>query len=192
VRLAPLAAFIMENETRMIGFGKRFSYAFRCFFSLLGSGTIPPDVAEETVSPPVPSALPAPAKPTVEPPDRAIQLLALLQREGRLVDFVSEDIAAYSDEQVGAAVRAVHEGCRVALDRYLTLEPVVNEEEDRPTTVQPGFDPASIKLIGNVGSTPPFRGTLRHRGWRVTKTDLPPLPEGQGRVVVAPAEVEIA
>jgi len=149
------------------------------------------EVVEETGTlPPAPPPA-APAKPAPEPPDRAIQMLALLQREGRLVDFISEDIAAYSDEQIGAAVRAVHEGCRTAFDRYLTLEPVVNSEEDRPTTIQAGFDPASIKLIGNVGPTPPFRGTLRHKGWRVTHTDLPPLPEGSGRTVVAPAEVEI-
>jgi hypothetical protein len=176
----------------MIGFGKRLSYAFRCFFSMLGSGTIPEEVARETVAP---SALPPPPKPSpppVEPPDRAIQMLALLQRDGRLVDFFFEDISPYSDEQVGTAVRAVHEGCRQALERYLTLEPVLDSEEGRPVTVQSGFDPAAIKLIGNVGPTPPFRGLLRHRGWKVTRAELPPLPEGSGRSVVAPGEVEIA
>jgi hypothetical protein len=173
----------------MIGFGKRFSYAFRCFFSMLGSGTIPADVAKETVAlPAAPAAKPAP---TVEPPDRAIQMLALLQRDGRLVDFLSEDVAPYSDEQIGAAVRAVHEGCRQVLDRYLTLEPILDSEEGKPATVQSGFDPAAIKLIGNVGPAPPFRGLLRHRGWRATRAELPPLPEGDGRTVVAPAEVEI-
>src|SRR4030095_9351887 len=103
----------------MIGFGKRFSYAFRCFFSMLGSGTIPADVAKETVALPAPAPPAAPPRPTVEPPDRAIQMLALLQRDGRLVDFLSEDVAPYSDEQIGAAVRAVHEGGRQALDHYL-------------------------------------------------------------------------
>jgi hypothetical protein len=175
----------------MIGFGKRFSYAFRCFFSMLGSGSIPADVAKETVSLPAPAPVPTPAKPPVEPPDRAIQMLALLQRDGRLVDFLSEDVSPYSDEQIGAAVRAVHEGCRQALDRYLTLEPILDSDEGTPTTVQSGFDPAAVKLIGNVGPAPPFRGLLRHRGWRATRTELPPLPEGDGRTVVAPAEVEI-
>jgi hypothetical protein len=168
----------------MIGFGKRLSYAFRTFFSVLGSGTIPEDVAKETV------ALPAPAAKPVEPPDRAIQMLALLQRDGRLVDFFSEDIAPYSDEQIGAAVRAVHEGCRQTLDRYLTLEPIIDSEEGKPYTVQGGFDPAAIKLIGNVGPAPPFRGLLRHRGWKVTRAELPSLPEGD-RTVVAPGEVEL-
>jgi hypothetical protein len=176
----------LEND--MIGFGTRLSYAFRSFFSMLGSGTIPEDVARETVAlPPAP-----PPKPAVEPPDRAIQMLALLQRDGRLVDFFSENIAPYSDEQVGAAVRAVHEGCRQALDRYLTLESVLDSEEDGPVTVPAGFDPAAIKLIGSVGPAPPFRGVLRHRGWRVTRAELPPLPDGGGRTVVAPAEVEIS
>jgi hypothetical protein len=159
---------------------------------MLGSGTIPEDVVKETVA--LPPAEPKPSKPApkpAEPPDRAIQMLALLQRDGRLVDFFSEDISPYSDEQVGAAVRAVHEGCRQALDRYLTLEPVLDSEEGKPVTVQAGFDPAAIKLIGNVGPTPPFRGLLRHRGWKVTRADLPPLPDGTGRTVVAPGEVEI-
>jgi hypothetical protein len=179
----------------MIGFGKRVSYAFRSFFALLGSGTIPDDVVRETAPDAVESAAPAslPAEkpaPPADSTDRAVQMLAILQRDGRLVDFLMEDIAAYSDDQVGAAVRAVHEGCRQALERYVAFEPILASNEGDSVTVQSGFDPAAIKLVGNVGA-PPVRGTLNHRGWRASEVKLPPLPEQSGRAVVAPAEVEI-
>jgi hypothetical protein len=184
----------------MIGFGKRISYATRCFFSVLSRGEVPEDIAPEVVKgaaaapAPAPEAktLPAEARPAAESPDRAVQLLALLQREGRLVDFFSEEIAPYQDAQIGAAVRELHAGCRKALAQYVTLEPVIDGEEDRPVTVEEGFDPAAVKLVGNVTGRPPLRGLLRHRGWRVASINLPALPpEGTGRKVVAPAEVEI-
>jgi hypothetical protein len=186
----------------MIGFGKRISYATRCFFSVLSRGEVPADIASEVLrgaaaEAPEPAALPpsagrAEASPAEESPDRAVQLLALLQRDGRLVDFFSEDIAPYQDAQVGAAVRELHANCRKALAQYVTLEPVIDGEEDRPVTVEEGFDPASVKLVGNVTGRPPLRGLLRHRGWRVTEVNLPTLPpQGAGRAVVAPAEVEI-
>jgi hypothetical protein len=118
-------------------------------------------------------------------------MLALLQRDGRLIDFITEDIAPYQDAQIGAAARDVHESCRKAIDHYLALEPVIASEEGQPVTVEPGFDPAAIKLIGNVTGHPPLRGLLRHRGWRVAEVNLPPLPSSGGRSIIAPAEVEI-
>ena len=118
-------------------------------------------------------------------------MLALLQREGRLIDFFAEDVTPYPDAQLGAAVRSVHQSCRQALEQYVKLEPIISSEEDQPVMVQAGFDPAAIKVIGNVTGKPPLRGLLRHRGWRATQVNLPSLPEGEGRSVVAPAEVEI-
>jgi hypothetical protein len=88
-------------------------------------------------------------------------------------------------------VRDVHAGCRKALDRYLSLTPVLDGEEGRPVTVQAGTDAARVKIIGNVAGHPPFRGVLRHRGWMVGRVDLPPLP-ATGQLVVAPAEVEVS
>lgn len=187
----------------MMGFGKRVSYAARCFLAVLSRGEVPEDIAPEVVrglsAAPVPEREPAPPPaedvkvlPAEDSSDRAVQLLALLQREGRLVDFFSEDIAPYQDAQVGAAVRELHTNCRKALAQYVTLEPVIDGEEDRPVTVEEGFDPASVKLVGNVTGRPPLRGLLRHRGWRVAEINLPSLPaQGAGRKVVAPAEVEI-
>lgn len=186
----------------MLGFGKRVSYAARCFFAVLSRGEVPEDIVPEVVrgaAAPVPEREPAalPAErvethPAVDTNDRAVQLLALLQRDGRLIDFFSEDIEPYQDAQIGAAVRELHANCRKALAQYVTLEPVIDGEEDRPVTVEEGFDPASVKLVGNVTGRPPLRGLLRHRGWRVARIDLPSLPnEGAARKVVAPAEVEI-
>jgi len=108
------------------------------------------------------------------------------------VDFLAEDVAPYPDAQLGAAVRSIHNSCRQVLDRYLKLAPVLDSDEDQPVTVPAGFDPAAIKLVGNVTGEPPFRGLLRHRGWRVAEVNLPSLPQGAGRAIVAPAEVEIA
>ena len=188
----------------MMGFGKRLSYAARCFFAVLSRGEVPEEIAPEVVrgaAAPVPEREPAALTPPVErvevrreeeSADRAVQLLTLLQRDGRLVDFFSEEIEPYSDAQVGAAVRELHASCRKALAQYVTLEPVIDSEEDSPVTVEEGFDPASVKLVGNVTGRPPLRGLLRHRGWRVVKIEMPSLPaEGAGRKVVAPAEVEI-
>ena len=193
----------------MIGLGKRISYATRCFFSVLSRGEVPEDIAPEVVRasaqiPPAPEAPPlavepslapepVPAPPVEESTDRAVQMLALLQREGRLIDFFSEDLTPYPDAQVGAAVRELHAGCRKALEQYVTLEPIIEGEEDGPVTVEAGFDPASVKLVGNVTGQPPLRGLLRHRGWRATEVELPPLaPQESARAIVAPAEVEIS
>ncbi len=188
----------------MNGFWERVAFAFRCFFSILLHGEIPNDIAHNRVQPagPVPQA-PAVAVPSVsrlkqvEQPaseafDRAVQMLALLQRDGRLIDFLAENISAYPDAQLGAAVRTIHETCRQVLDHYVKLEPILNSEEDQPVTVQVGFDPAAIKLLGNMAGEPPVRGVLRHKGWRVKEVNLPPLPQGAGRLVVAPAEVELS
>src|ERR1019366_2592963 len=118
-------------------------------------------------------------------------MLALLQRDGRLIDFLAENISAYPDAPLGAAVRTIHETCRQVLDHYVKLEPILNSEEDQPVTVPAGFDPAAIKLIGNVTGEPPVRCVLRHKGWRVKEVNLPPLPQVAGRMVVAAAEVEL-
>jgi len=182
-----------------MGLGERIAYSLRCFFSILLYGQIPQSIAlklgmaPRAVAPVPQTAESRPEEAEAGRPeyDRAVQMLALLQRDGRLIDFFAEDVTPYPDAQLGAAVRSVHQSCRQALERYIKLEPIISSEEDRPVTVQAGFDPASIKVIGNVTGKPPLTGMLRHRGWRATEVALPSLPEGPGRSVVAPAEVEI-
>jgi hypothetical protein len=174
----------------MLSYGTRLKYAFRSFFSLLDYGRIPEDVVEAVLATPEAPAPAPPARAAAESSDRAVQMLALLQRDGRLVDFLMEDLAAYPDAQVGAAVRDVHTGCRSVLTRYATLGPVMNDEEGQTVTVPRGTDAASVKVIGHAAGEPPYRGVLRHRGWEVSRLELPPLP-ATGRTIIAPAEVEI-
>lgn len=181
----------------MISHGKRWKYAFRVFFSLIFHGRIADDIladfcpAGAAATEAAPAAGPAAAPPPRESADRATQMLALLQRDGRLVDFLMEDLTAYPDAQIGAAVRDVHAGCRQSLERYLALAPVVEDEEGSTITVEQGTDPARVKVVGNVAGVPPLRGVVRHRGWEATRLSLPPLPP-TGRSIIAPAEVEVA
>lgn len=124
-------------------------------------------------------------------PEAALQLLALLQREGRFVDFLEEDVTGFSDAQIGAAARVVHDGCRKALREHLPVEPVRSEEEGTKVTLEKGFDASKVRLTGNVTGEAPFRGTLAHRGWRVKEVRLPKMTEGHDATIVAPAEVEV-
>lgn len=184
----------------MIGFGQRLSFAIKTFLALLTSGKLPEEVVRELIPPPppppppqLPPPAPKPAKPVVkveESCDRAIQLLAILQRDGRLVDFFTEDISPFTDAQIGAAVRDIHQSCRKSLERYVKFEPVIPQAEGQTVKVAEGTDPASIKLMGNNVGKLPVSGVLRHRGWRVASIQLPPLPEEKSRTVVFPAEIE--
>ena len=103
-----------------------------------------------------------------------------------------EDIDPYRDAQIGAAVRDIHRGCRKSLHDYLTIEPIISAAEEEQVQVPTDFDPAAIRLIGNVDGKPPFRGTLKHHGWRVRAVHLPTLPATRDDTsVLSPAEVEI-
>lgn len=153
----------------------RLGLAFKSFFTVLKNE----DVAKR-----ISSIL------SGAPPD-GIQVLSLLQREGRLIDFLQEDISAYSDYQIGAAVRTVHEGCRKALDDILTVEPIRKEPEGSTVTVEKGINPSVVRLSGYVIGDPPFTGILKHHGWKAGEVKLPDLPKGQDPSVIAPAEVEV-
>ncbi len=190
----------------------RLWLAIKCFFLVLFARRLPAEAAALLpASAPQPGMLPpreaelvpakTPAKTPVEaaPPApatadgaAAVQLLAILQREGRLLDFLQEDVDAYSDAQIGAAVRDIHRGCKKALAEHLPVEPVLREPENAQVRVDPGFDPSRIRLVGNVVGEPPFTGALRHHGWRVAKVSLPSLAKATDPTVVAPAEVELA
>ena len=159
--------------------------AFRVEQALVGEAAALPAPA------PAPAVPAAPARPKEPDVAQALHLLAVLQRDGRFVDFLQEDVAAATDDQVGAAARIVHEGCRKALAQYFVLQPVRSEAEGTQISVPEGFDPGELRLTGNVAGKPPFRGTLAHPGWRAAEVKLPPPPEGQDVHVIAPAEVEL-
>jgi len=195
---------------------QRFFLAIRCFFlvvfarrlpedavALVPAGLVPKELPEKepqkALPPPAPvveSAKPAePQRPAVDETKLAergaVRLLALLQREGRLVDFLQENIDTYEDAQIGAAVRDIHRGCKKVLAEYVTLAPVRGEPEESTVKVEPGFDASSVRLVGDVVGQPPFTGTLRHPGWRARAVKLPAMPDGYDATIVAPAEVEI-
>lgn len=172
----------------------RVSAAFRSFFSLLFSNVLPEDIASEygftKKVAPVP---PPPETPKVKVSDGALQVLQILQRDSRLIDFLMEDIASYQDDQIGAAVRSLHNDCRTSLTRHMTFAPVIDGVEGtfQKLDGSKAPDPNRIKLIGNVpasGKVP--GGTLRHRGWLVSSVNFPPLGK-QDPAVLAPAELEL-
>jgi hypothetical protein len=171
----------------------KIGLAFRCFFSLLFGGELSAGTITELG---LTKKAAAPAKPVAPPPaerpisDGALQMLGILQRDSRLVDFLMEDIKSYSDDQVGAAVRELHDQCRDAVARYVTLQPVIDGVEGTFAKA-PSSDPSIVKFIGNVPAKPPSGGTLRHKGWRAAKVDLPPLAGKQDAAILAPAEIEI-
>ena len=173
----------------------RIVLAFRSFFAILFTGKLPADIAQELGFAPQkktqPAAKPAPAVRALQPADGALQILGILQRDSRLIDFLMEDISAYADDQVGAAVRDLHQQCRDSLNRYLHLGPVIDAVEGSPTKIETN-DPSVVKLLGNVpASGKASGGLLRHKGWKADKIDLPPLSPGANVTVIAPAEVEI-
>lgn len=171
----------------------RIALAFRSFFSILFTGKLPGDIAQalgfspgNKPQPPAPKPVPA-----FKPADGAVQILGILQRDSRLIDFLMEDISGYSDDQVGAAVRNLHDQSRESLMRYVRLAPVIDGVEGTFTKLE-SSDPASVKLLGNVpvsGKAP--GGVLRHKGWKAEKVDLPPIPTGTSGSIIAPAEVEV-
>ncbi|MGF6921140.1 DUF2760 domain-containing protein [Paraburkholderia sp. 40] len=177
----------------------RISLAVGTFFSILGNGDFAADVLRlrngEKIGA-APAAAPQP-KPQPAPvlkeasPDAALQLLGLLQRDARFIDFVEEDIKAYSDADIGAAARLVHEGCRATLREHFTIRPVRDEAEGSRVTLPAGFDASSVRLTGNVVGSAPFNGSISHRGWRVEDVRLPKLADGHNAKVIAPAEVEL-
>lgn len=175
----------------MVPYFRRVTYTFRSFFSILDHSRVPDDVVSALGQAPAGKVeVSRPAAPEVPPVDRATQLLALLQRDGRLLDFLMEDLAAYGDAQIGAAARDVHAGCRTVVTRYLSISPVVDEEEGQRLTVERGTDPARIKVVGNIAGEPPYTGVVRHRGWRLTRVELPQIPSAV-HSVLAPAEIEV-
>jgi hypothetical protein len=163
--------------------------AFKCFFKALGNREFAGKARDWLRGAP-PAVLPPPT-PAAPPknPHEALRLLAALQRDGRLIDFLQEEIAGYDDAQVGAAVRDIHRDCRKALAKYVELAPVLDQGEGEAVAVPAGFDAGAIRLTGNVRGEPPFRGALAHRGWKAVKLNLPAEIGPNG--VLAPAEVEL-
>ncbi|MGE6211925.1 DUF2760 domain-containing protein [Comamonas aquatica] len=201
-------------------FLSRIAIAIGSFFAILGNGRLAADVTrlragealaadvapreirvevpvekivEVRVEVPVETIVEKTVELRVEVPTdtAALQLLGLLQREARFVDFIQEDVAPYTDAEIGAAARVVHAGCRKVLGEHFTIAPVRPEAEGARITLPAGFDAAAVRLTGHVVGQAPFTGTLGHRGWQVTLVQLPQLTDPQAAKVLAQAEVEL-
>lgn len=182
----------------------RIGLAFKVFFDVLFNAARADQIRKiEAAPPPESSAEAEPAsapvveaKPTPPPakPTRsdALTLLETLQREARLIDFLQEEISSYNDQQVGAAVREIHRGCRDVLQRMFVISPVLQQDEGSSFTVSESEDAARIRLVGKVVERRPVTGTLVHAGWRAEKCDLPQWGGAEeAKLILAPAEVEL-
>ena len=177
----------------------RLTLAFKLFFKILFDDAIFARASSllqpATVEAPKPTSptRPAPvAAPAISTRSDALTLLSVLQREARLIDFLKEEITAYDDAQIGAAVRDVHRDAAAALERLFALRPLMTDPEGTEIPLTPTPDTTRIRLVGNLGSTPPARGRLQHAGWQATKQDLPQYTgQPSTALIIAPAEVEI-
>jgi hypothetical protein len=179
--------------------GRRLSIAWGAFIATLNN----PDYAKRVLAlnaPPAanpapvataPEPAPAPTPAPTPSHDAALQLLGLLQREARLIDFTQEDVRAYSDADIGAAARVVHAGCRKVLDEHFSISPLRTEPEGSRIRLEAGFDARAVRLTGNVVGSAPYQGSLNHRGWRATDVRLPQLSAGHDATVLAQSEVEL-
>jgi len=158
----------------------KLGLAFRCFFRVLTDKNFAQSLAQN---------LAENTQKETSLPQEALQLLTLLQEEGRFIDFLNEDIDNFEDEQIGAAVRNIHANCKKVLGDLFELIPVLKDQEGQQITVSEGFDPREIKLVGKISGKPPFQGELKHHGWKVKTSHFPKGLNNHG--VIAPAEVEI-
>jgi hypothetical protein len=171
------------------GFFARLGLAFK----VLGDAALARQVSDILTKPAAPVKAPESAKAIAPEKTHASGLfvLSVLQQDGRLIDFLQQDVTSFSDEEVGAAARVVHGGCRKALERLIAVAPVLKDAEGSNVTVPAGFDSSRIRLTGNVAGQPPYKGSLKHHGWAATQVKFPILSDAIDYRVVAPAEVEL-
>jgi hypothetical protein len=177
----------LQSELSLVA---RFALAWKFFWRILGDQEFARRVAREFAKP-VPEVSAKPALPPERRHASGLLVLSLLQREGRLLDFLQENVAGFSDADVGVAARMVHSGCKKALAEHFTVEPVLKDAEGSTVTLPAGFDAGRIRVTGNVAGQPPYRGTLKHHGWFASAVRLPDVSENLDPRVLTPAEVEL-
>jgi hypothetical protein len=184
----------MENSEQNVSFSARVGMAFRLLFNAEFARQVVAGLAAQSSERPKAVASKAPVQEL--PPERVnasgLFVLSALQREGRLIDFLQQEVTGFSDEEVGAAARVVHAGCSKILKQYFDFAPALAGEEGSSTVIPQGFDPERIRLTGNVTGQPPYKGTLKHHGWVAKEIRLPARQESLDPRMVAPAEVELA
>lgn len=184
-------------SARNLGTRMALGTAFRAFFAAL----VNQDVARQLktvldggaeskrVELPSPTATVAePAPPKKASRSDAITLLATLQREARLIDLIHEDLAAYSDAQIGAAARPCLQQCATTLKRIMTLRPIESASDGAMIEVPESAGPARYQWLGEGSGT---SGKLVHHGWVVENLELPQWTgPAQDSGVVAPVQVQ--
>ncbi len=176
----------------------RLRAAWKAFWKILRSSGDPGELLArldaglpELPAPAAEVAEAAPAEGAAAIPRDAVYTLTLLQREGRLIDFLMEEIEGYDDAQVGAAVRQIHAGCRQVLRETFDVGPVTETGEGESATVEAGFDASRIRVTGRVSGSPPWTGVVRHRGWQVRRVKFPQRDPKLDPRVIQPAEIEV-
>lgn len=171
-----------------------FTLGLQAMFRVWGDAVFGEKVRDLMEGEAKPAAI-APAPPVeqkVPKRSEALTLLAVLQREARLVDFIQEPITGYSDAQIGAAARTVHDACSEVFERIFSLSPLCPESDGAQIDVPAGADSSQFRLVGSVSGAGPFRGTLAHPGWRAAKCELPAWTgRKESALVIAPCEVEL-
>ncbi len=178
----------------------RFFFAIKTFFRIIGNQKLAESIKHLSLDAPTPEAavrIPPTSgrevpKPVPKKRSDALTLLEALQRDARLLDFIYEDIAGYSDAQVGAAVREIHRGTHAILNRIFDIAPVETALEGSPFEVKEQTDSARLRLLGNVTNSRPVIGELVHAGWQARQCELPTWTgTAHNELIIAPAEVEI-
>ncbi len=162
--------------------------ALRAFFRVLGDRRFADSVTGLLAE----TGAAAPEQAVKPSRSEALTLLAALQREARLLDFLMEPVHAYSDAQIGAAARDIHDKSAKLLAEYFGVKPLLAEKEGAACTVPAGYDPVQYRVSGNLAAQAPFTGTLRHPGWIATTCKLPQWTgQNASAMVIAAAEVEV-
>ena len=117
--------------------------------------------------------------------------MSLFQKQGRLVDFLQQDIASFSTAEVGEAARVVHDGCARILGDYFTMVAIRTEEEGALVSVDADYNLSEITLTGNLRGSAPYRGELLHHGWKISDQHPPEQLDPKARFIVQPAEIEV-
>jgi hypothetical protein len=195
--------YVLKEKIKKLESPMRLIIAFQAFFAVLFDRTKADRIVPLLKGEPMPAldTEPQPEKLVLEPTptprkkatgqSEAMTLLAALQREARLLDFLMEKLDGYDDAQIGAAARTVHDECAAVIERLFDVQPLRLEEEMSQITVE-SPDTAFVQLVGNVSGHPPFTGRLTHHGWVAKKCELPTWSGNtEAAFVLAPAEVEV-
>jgi len=177
-----------EVIVKFVSIGLAFATVFMSFIRPKGA-----PVSEPAKKPVEEASKPAAVETKGSAEQEVITLLARMQEKGRFIDFLMEDISDHDDKAVGTVARLVYQGCKEVVEEHFTIKSVESSEEGDKITVPKGYDANLYRLTGNLSGEAPFKGTLVHKGWKVTSAKLPKVISNDSDELpaLAPAQVEI-